>query len=434
MSKKITSTLLLFTVLMTSYAQKKWTLDDCISHAKTHNIDILRQQLQNLSLKEDITVAKGNYFPDFSFNASEGISFTRGAFNASTGITTSSSNFTNLGFNTSVTLFSGNRNNYTLQQAKLAVQKGEIDIERFALDLSLQITNQYLQVLFNKGLLGIALEQKDISDQEVKRLTKLHEAALRSKSELLQIQSTNATDIKNVVEAQNTLNNSLIQLKQLLDINNIDGFDISEINVSTYDAQAVFVDPNTVFENALQNNPTIAATSLQYKIDEKNIKISKSALYPSLSLNAGYSTSFFGIEGGNNLFFEQLRNNQTQNISLGLNVPIFSRFSTRSNIDKAKVALELTKTELTNQKSELKNRIAIAHNDVMTAKAVLKAAETASQAQTEVFTIDQQKYREGYMTSEDYLLSKGNYVRAESELERAKYDYIFKLKVLDYYK
>ncbi len=419
---------------ITLSAQKKWSLEECINYAKEHNIDILRQELQNQSLEEDITIAKGNYFPDFSFNASEGVRFTRGAFDASTGITTSSSNSTSFGFSSGMTLFNGNRNKYTLQQAKIAAQKGEIDIDRIALDISLDITNAYLQVLFNKELLGIREEQEIISKQEVERLTKLYEAILKSKSELLQIKSTHASDIKELAIAQNNLNTSLINLKQLLGINDINDFDVLNINVSAIETSSILYDSNSIYENALQNNPLIKSTELQSIINEKSIKIAKSNLYPSLNLSAGYNTNFFGIEGGDNIFFQQLQDNQSQNISLSLNVPIFNRFATRSNISKAKVELDIIETDLSNQKNELKNRIEIAYNDVFAAKASLEASLIASEAQQEVFDIDQQKFRENLMPSNDYLESKSNFIRVESELVQAKYDYIFKIKILEYYK
>jgi len=426
-------------------AQKKWSLDECISHAKAHNIDIRKQQFQNSSTQEDITIAKGNYFPSISFNASQGYNLGN-SFNVSTGVGQLESRFNSFSLSASVLIFNGFSNRYQLQQARLNSEKGDLDIEKLRLDLALNVANKYLQVLFNKEILSVAEEQKIISTAEVDRLTKLYGASLKPKSELLEMQSTNANDIKEVLITKNNLNNNLIELQELLDVQVIEDFDIKPVDISAFEDKYTFTDSDELYTTALKINPLIKSTELNEQINEKQIKINKANYYPRIDFSYSYSTNYFHLQGRDdkvfnqqtnqfedNGFLVQLDNNRLHFLSINLTIPIFNKFQTVSNIDKSIIELDKTKVELQNQQKELRNKIEIAYNDLLTAKATLDASEISLTSQKEAFTIAQNKYRQGFFTSYEFLESKSKYIQAQSDLIKAKYDYIFRIKVLDYY-
>ena len=141
--------ILLIIINFFGFSQTKWSLDDCIEHAKANNVDVLKQLSQNESFDEDITTAKGNYYPDASFNASQGFSLGN-SFNVSTGVGQLESSFNNFSLSSSLSIFNGFANKYNLQKARLNSEKGLADLDQIYLDLSLNITNKYLTVLFNK--------------------------------------------------------------------------------------------------------------------------------------------------------------------------------------------------------------------------------------------------------------------------------------------
>jgi len=427
-------------------AQKKWSLDDCIEYAKTHNIDILKQKSLNQSLSTDITIAKGNYYPDATFNASQGFSLGN-SFNVSTGVGQLESRFNSFSLSSSVNIFNGMSNKYKLQQAKLIAEKGNIDINRIGLDLSLEIARKYFQVLFNKEILTVAKEQEEISQQEVNRLQKLYDVALKPKSELLEMESTLALDKKERITALNNVTISLIELQGLLGIEEIENFDIQAISTDSIESSNSIISFDGLLDQALKNNPLLKSTELDLEINEKDVQIAEAQFLPRLNFNYSYSSSYYHIQGRDdkvfnqetgqfvdNGFLTQLDNNRTHYLGFSLTVPIFNKFQTKSNLDKAKIKTEVNKLEWQNQKKELKNKIDIAINDVETAKASLLASLSASISQKEAFTIAQKKYMEGYITSYEFLESKSKHIKTQADLINAKYDFFFKVKVLEYYK
>ena len=436
--------ILIFILCSSLSAQEKWSLEKCIDYAKEHNVDVQKQQFQNKITEEDITIAKGDYFPDAKFSATQGFSLGN-SFNVSTGVGQRESRFNSFNLSSSVNLFNGFRARYKLQQAKLNAEKGGFDLDQLGLDLSLNIANKYLQVLFNKETIAVAEEQQEISGQEVDRLTRLFNSALKPKNDLLEMESTFAVDKKETLIAKNNLNNSLIELQELLDIKPIDNFDVEAIKINDFESH-VLIDIDAIYNNALEKNPLLKSTQLTEEIKERDIKIGKSNFYPKLDFNYSYGSSYYHLQGGDDLVFNQqtsqfedngflvqLDNNRTHYLGFTLSIPVFNKFLTRSNIDKSKIELEITQVELKNQKKELKNKINIAYNDVLTAKATLEASETALMFQKEAFSIAQNKYNQGSLTSYEFLESKSKYIQSQSELIKAKYDYLFKIKVLKYY-
>jgi len=432
-------------VSFTVSAQTEWSLDKCIGYAKEHNIDILKQKSLNQSYSKDITIAKGNYYPDANFNASQGFSLGN-SFNVSTGVGQLESRFNSFSLSSSVNIFNGMSNKYKLLRARLISEKGNIDIDRLGLDLSLDIAHKYFQVLFNKEILVVAKEQEIISKQETTRLKKLYDVALKPKNELLEMESTLSMDKKETITALNNVNNSLIELQGLLGIEEIKNFDIKPISVETIENSNSIMNFDDVFNQALIKNPLLKSTTLESEINEKDVQIAKAQFFPRINFNYSYSSSYYHIQGSEDLvfnqqtgqfvdngFFTQLDNNRTHYLGFSLTVPIFNRFFTQASVDKANITAAVNKLELQNQKKELKNKVKIAINDVGTAKTNLEASLSASISQQEAFAIAQKKYLEGYITSYEFLVSKSKYIKAQSDLITAKYDYFFKIKVLEYY-
>ena len=433
---------LLIIVSTNTYAQEKWSLEKCISYAKENNVDVVKQRIRNEILKSDITISKGKYLPDASFNASQNFSLGN-SFNVSTGVGQLESSSNSFSLSSSVPIFNGFSNKYNLQKSKVSLEKGESDLEKIRFDLSLNITNKYLQVLFNKEILKVAKEQVQISEQNYKRLKKLHDNVLIGKRELLEIESTLASDKKEVLVAQNKVNNSLIELQELLGVSEINNFDIEIIEIEVASEKLRL---NSISEGVINSNPTIKSSAFDLELKKRDLKISRSSFYPRINLNYSYSTNYFHILGRDDVvfnqetgqfdengFFTQLNNNRTHFISLSVNVPIFNRFQTRENYKKAQEEIKISEIVLANQKLLLKNKVKTAMNDSNTAKAILESNKVAYQSQNEPIDNLNEQYKNGNITNYEFLQGKTKLIKDTSEFIRSKYDYLFKNKILEFY-
>ena len=437
----VASTLLLI-VSLNTYAQEKWSLEKCISYAKENNVDVVKQRIRNEILKSDITISKGKYLPDASFNASQNFSLGN-SFNVSTGVGQLESSSNSFSLSSSVPIFNGFSNKYNLQKSKVSLEKGESDLEKIRFDLSLNITNKYLQVLFNTEILKVAKEQVQISEQNYKRLKRLHNNALVGKRELLEIESTLASDKKEILVAQNNVNNSLLELQELLGISATKNFDIETIEIEVV---VQTLRSNSISENVIDSNPIIKSSFSDLELKKRDLKISEASFYPRVNLNYSYSTNYFHILGRDDVvfnqetgqfdengFFTQLNNNRTHFISLSVSVPIFNRFQTRENYKKAQEEIKISEIELSNQKLLLKNKIKTAINDANTAKVTLQSNKIAYQSQSEAFDILNEQYKNGNISNYEFLQGKSNLIKDTSEFIRSKYDYLFKNKILEFY-
>ena len=441
--KKILPLAFLYFLPVSSNAQEKWSLEECISYAKENNVEVIKQKIRNEIFKSDIKIAKGNYLPNADFNASQNLSLGN-SFNVSTGVGQLESNSNSFSLSSSVPIFNGFSNKYNLQKSKTSLEKGESDLEKVRFDLSLNITNKYLQVLFNKELLKVAREQVKISKQNFNRLKKLYKNASTGKRELLEIESTVASDKKEVIVASNRVLTSLIELQELLGVKQIDNFDVIEIEINSIEENLTI---NSVTKEIINTNPTIKSSIFELELKKQDLKIAQSSFYPRVNLNYSYSTNYFSILGRDDVvfnqetqtfeengFFTQLNNNRTHFISLSLNIPIFNRFQTRETYKKTKEEIKISEIELANQKLLLENKIKIAFNDSNTAKATLESASIAYQTQKQAFDILNQQYQNGNVTNNEFLQSKSKLIKNISEYIKSKYDYLFKWKILEFYK
>ncbi len=422
------------------HSQKKWTLEECISYAKENNVEVIKQKIRTEILVSDTKISKGNFLPDANFNASQNLSLGN-SFNVSTNVGQRESSSNSFSLSSSLNIFNGFSDKYKLQKSKLEESKSEIKIEKIRFDLALNITNKFLQVLFNKEIFLVTKQQVDISKQNYDRLKKLYEKALIGKREVLEIESTLSSDQKEKNIAKNNVQNSLIELQELLGIKQFINFDIEEIKIKNSLNKDI-----KLTEDVLNRNPEIVSSKINLELRKKDIKISKASFYPRINLNYSYSSNYFHILGQEDLVFNQetnqtepngfwvqLNNNRTHYIGLSAVFPIFNRFSTIENNKKAKEELKISEIDLKNKRQVLRNKIKIAYNDVNTAESNLKAAKIAFNTQKQAFDIVQKQYLLGNINNYEFLESKTKLTRNNSEYIKAKYEYFFKWKILDFY-
>ncbi len=437
----------LFLVSIVS-AQKKWTLKECVDHALKNNLTVkqntLNVELSRLSARN----AMGNFLPNLSGSISG--SYREGLTDNGTGTLANTKNFSSdLGLNSNGMVFNGFRNLNTYKQAKLGVEISKLTLEQIQNDISLAVINRYLSVLFAKENLGVAKVQADISKSQTEAAKQRFEAGVIPKVDYLNTISTAASDAQSVITRENELTIALLNLSQSLQLPS-NGFDIESIKVNDDSLMSEFLYSNAsdVYEKALTTQPQINNAKLGVENAEFNIKIAKGAYLPTLSYNIGLGSSYFNqfnnltvfnndgipiFQRTNDNFFDQLNDRFQYGASLSLNIPIFNRTQTKTNVAREFVNKELSKIALTNEKLQLQQTIEQAYVDAKAAAKAYDAANVSLEAQQEAFKNARQSYDLGAMTLFDFDLVRNRLVSAESALIRAKYDYVFKTKVLQFY-
>lgn len=432
-----TKIVLLVVLLSTlnAFSQKKWTLKECVDYALKNNITIKQNQLSVELAKKDVDIAKGNFLPDL--NASANGNFSSGLSQDRSGVLKNTQNFSsNFNLSSGVTIFNGYQNLNTYKQAKLGVESSELDLEVIQNDISLRVINTYLNVLFAKENLEVAKIQAEISKKQINRAQAQFDAGAIPKGDLLNVQSTAVNDVQNLVNQENGLNLALLQLAQLLQISS-DDFDVEKIEIDSPSSALLYNSSREVYDKALTLRPEIEKAKLAIDNSDLNIKIAKGNYLPTLSLSFGAGSSYFhqfnNIIFPNDYFFKQINDRMRYSVGASLNIPIFNRFQTKNRVAKSVINKKVSELSLENQKLQLQQTIEQAFLDAKAAAKAFEAAEISLEAQKEAFKNAQVSYDYGSMTQFDFDQVKNRLVNSEGAMIRAKYDYVFKTKVLKFY-
>ena len=448
------SILIAIFVISTSFAQnsKKWTLKECIDYALEHNLSVKRATQTTELRKEDIATAKGNFLPGVSASASQNFNF-GSFFDPGAAIRVSTDTRSNgFSLNTQMNLFNGFSNKNNLIQSKTSYEASKLDLEKMKNDISLNIVNLYLNVLFNKENLKIAQSQVVISSEQLKRTKELVDAGVQPKGNLLEVEATKVNDENAVVTAENNLALSLLDLSQLLQIPN-QRFDIKEIPVNISSVALLYDNTEEIFSKAVESQPEIKSAELALENAETGVKIAKSGYLPTLSLSAGLRSVYTHRQGQEddffipvdrtdptgpqrlikNGFFDQLDGNLGESYGFNLSIPIFNRGQVKARVNRAKINQEISKINLDDSKRALRESIERAY---INARATLKeyeAAEKSVKAQEQSFEFAQERYNLGATNSFDFEQVKNRLVNAQAKLINAKYNFVFRTKVLEFY-
>jgi len=443
MNKKIfvlKTKIVLFTALFISlagFSQKQWTLKECVNHALENNITIKQNRLNIDIAKADVKSAKGDKLPSLNGSTGGNLRFGSG-FDPVSNNRVSTSNFGgSFGLSAGITVFNGYRVLNTYKQAKLGVEGSKLDLEVIENDIALRVVNTYLNALFAKENLIVAITQSEISQKQIERAKAQFDAGAVPKSDLLNVQSTASSDAQNVVTQENALNFALLNISQLLQVA-YDNFDVAKIEVNSPSAAMLYSSSEEVYKRALTNRPEIAKAKLNIESAGLSVKIAKSAYMPSISAsgtagtNYGYNLDLpTGIS--NTSFLTQLDNNLGYGLGFNVNIPIFNGFKTNASVNRSKINKLITETRLESEKLQLQQTIETAFQDSKAAAKSFEAAEISLKAQNEAFKNAQVSYNYGSMTLFDFDQVRNRLVTAKGAMIRAKYNYVFTTKVLKFY-
>ncbi len=428
-------TILAFVFFVTIQAQdKKWTLQECVNYALDNNITIKQNKLNVEISQENVISSKGNFLPNLNASTSGNLNFGSGFDPVSQDRVSTSTYGGSFGINSGITVFNGYRNLNIYKQSQLGVEGSKLDLEKIQDDISLFVVNTYLNVLFAKENLNVAKVQHEISKKQIENAKAKVDAGVKPKGDLLNAQSTAAADEQSVISYENSLNLALLDLAQLLQVEPV-GFDVEVIVLESPSIALMYKNPNEVYQKALTNRPEIKKAELDIESSNLSVDIAKASFLPSVSLGANVGTGYgFNLKNNSHIpFFSQLDDNLGYGVSFNVNIPIFNRNQTKSNVNKQIINYEISKFGLENEKLQLQQTIQKAFYDAKAAAKTYEASEKSLIAQNEAFKNAQESYNLGAMTQFDFDQVRNRLVNAEGAIIRAKYDYVFKTKVLKFY-
>ncbi len=432
--KRIYVISLLLTTGLSIQAQEIWDLKRCIDYAIEHNLSIKQQEDIQQQNEIEVSTAKWNRLPNLNGGVSHSFNFGRSIQADNTYKSLNTQN-TGLNLSTSVPLFTGMQLTNNIALAKLNLKAAVEDLNKAKEDISIQVTSNYLQVLFNKELSKIAHEQVMLSKEILSQKEAFFANKKISKADLYEAKSRVAQDELSAVQAENNYKLSLLDLSQLLELPNPDEFEIVVPETDTLVNADILMSPVDIYAEAIAVKPAVKAAQYRLEGAQKNIRIAQSAYYPQLSLSAGLSTNYYNVSGRENGHFgAQLRDNFSQYIGFSLSVPIFNRFATRNRVRNARIQQHSFNLQLEEVKKNLYKEIQQAYYNAINASTQYASSRTANQAAQLSFNLMKEKYIVGKANSTEYNEARTIWMKAISDFIQAKYDYLFRCKILDFYR
>ena len=441
MKNSITILLALFAVTLSSAQVRQWTLQECVEYAVENNLTVEQFELDLENAKIDKSDAVGNMLPSLNgtMSASSNTGF---SINPTNNLpTNSTANNVNISATSSITLFDGLRNINQLHRAKMNAIANQYRLDNLKDDIRLNVANAYLQVVSNKEQLKTFRAQYAVTEQDLKRTKELVESGVVPRGDLLEIEATAANQEQQIVNGESNVLISRINLAQLLQITDYENFDIAEEEFDIPPSDILDNSPKVIFDKAMTFRNDIKFSESNVELAEQDVKIAKGAYLPTLSAFFQYGTRYSDvtqIPDGNGVPYTPSLTDQLwifDGISYGaqLNIPIFNGWSTRNNVTRSQISLEKAKLQLEQDKLDLENTIQQAYVDVNTFEKAYAAAEKTLEARTLAYDYAKERYDVGLMNAFDFSQAQARVENAQADVIRTKYDYIFRLKILEFY-
>lgn len=442
---KIAFLALLFLSALSQAQSKKWSLEECVNYAIKNNISIKQSELDAKSASIEKSTAIGNFLPSLNVNGSHSWNIGLNQ-NITTGLLENqTTQFTSAGLNSNIDVYNGMQNQNRLRRANLTLLASKYQLSKMKDDVSLNVANAFLQILFNKENLKVQKEQLANTEKQLQRSQELVNAGVVPRGDLLDIKATVASNNQAIVNAQNALLISKLSLAQLLQLENFQDFDIIDADYSVTESATLLQTPATIYAKAKEERVELKIAKTNLDIAERDVKIAKGAYQPSiqgfysLSTRAAYTDRMVFDASGNPSFeppfsvLKQFDLNKGHSFGFQMNIPVLNGFATKNNVARSKIALDRSKIAFSQQELDLERNIYTAFTD---AKGAMKAYESAIitlEARQEAYNYAKEKFAVGMLNAFDLNQSQSLFVNAQSEVVRTKYDYIFRVKVIEYY-
>ena len=427
-------------VVFCGLAQEVWTLEQCIRYAYDNNIQLKQQQLDVLRTENDLLQSKLNILPNL--NASSGYQMGKGKvldMETLTIVTGSTVKSFNASINSGVTFFRGFVKKNSIDYNLYSLLANLENVEKLKNELSIKIALFYLQIINAQEQLAVAENQLTLTLLQVNRTASLVDAGSVPEGDLFEIQSQAAREELRIVTSRNMLEISQLNLAQLLDLDARINFQVVVPDFSNIVITDLLTSVDDIFATAENTLPQVKAAELYLKSVEKQLSVAKGYRSPSLSISGGYSTRYSNTAkhpanpSEAYLFMDQLKDGVNSYINVGMNIPIFNGWQVNTNVKNAKLNVLNYQYQLQLTKNTLYKEIQQAHADATASLKKYIAASKAVANMEEAFRYTEQRYEVGLMNFVDYSTAKTRLTEAQSELLQSKFEYIFNIKVLDFY-
>lgn len=435
--KKVLLVILVFSSQF-SFGQTVLTLENCISLALKNNLTIQRATLNAELAEQDLVGAKGQHLPSVNLFLNSDLNFGRTIDPFTNTFATDEVRSDAYGIQGRWDVFSGATRYNRYKQANMNVLASRYDSDKARNDVSLNVTSSYLQILFNKELLRIAEQQVNLTKSQVKRSKQFVQAGRISKGELLETEAQLAREELNVVTASNNLDLAKLRLLLVMRADSIEDFTVQTPNKNVDELVGTGATSSFIYYKALESLPEIKSAEIKYEASSKGLNAEKGRISPTLSLRGSVGSGYSGknidfVTGETKDFGTQVSDNFNQSIGVSITMPILNSLSTHTAVSRAKVTREIRELELEQAKNQVNETVKQAYMDFNAAKKKYQANVKAVEATRESFKYASKRFEVGNTNAVEFNQAKTNLARAEADLIQAKYDYLFKFKILEFY-
>lgn len=417
-------------------AQKKWSLKECVSYAVEHNLQVIQNQYTKQNQDYNLKAARKEYLPSVSGSVSNGVSFGQASLGAGS--------FRNDRFNNSVgvgadiLIYNNGRLEKNVRKLQFDVEASQYDIEAIKNDISVQIAQQYLTALLNKEIVKISQSAVENAKKQYDRAKITTQVGTTAQTVLAEAEAALAREKQNLKTAEVNVGRALFAIVQLLQLPDYKDFDVENVDVpEQLDSQLVTTDE--VLTKAYDLQPQIKAAESRIRSAEAQTEVSKTAFWPTLSASAGLSTFYNNILNGGPIssnqdgFFKQYKDQFGQNVGLSLNIPIFNKGKTKLQVEQSRLNESVSKITLEQQKQSVRQNIQKAQFDADANYESYLAAVEAEKSSKLALDFADKSYAAGKTTIYDVNVARNNYANAQGSVAQAKYNYLFSLKLLNFY-
>jgi outer membrane protein len=411
---------------------QEWTLRACIEYAQAHNLTLKQQEATRDQQAVDLNTAQWSRLPNLNGSVGQSFNFGRALQSDNTygNINTRTSSFS---LYTEVPLFTGLRLPHQTALARLNLQAAIQDLHKAQDDISLSVTQQYLQVLYTRELADIALQQVEVSREQLRLKQRFEANGKASASEVAEAQSRVAQDELSVTQSQNNYQLALLELSQLLELPTPEGMQVARPQEDV--ADILLPTPDEVYTQALLFKPQIRAAQLRLQGATQSVRIAQSYYYPQLSLGAGLGSSYYNMSDYQNASFgSQWHRNFSKYVNLSLSIPLFNRFQYRNGVRTARIQRSAYSWQLEESKKALYKEVQQAYYNALAGRSQWQSSCRAEEAAAASFRLISQKYAEGMATATEYNESRTAWMKAVADRTQAKYEFLFRSKILEFYR
>ena len=436
--RHILISVLILTLSPALRAQETWTLEKCIEYAWSNKLSIKQQNIEVSRSEAQQLMEKLDFAPSLNVPCGLNLKWGRSVDLQNLEIIHNKlSQSTSASANASIYLLDGLSKLYGLKSSQKSLEISIQEVERLKDEISVSIAKSYLQILLAREILAAAEESFHSLQEQRDRTRLLVEAGSQPYTSLLDIESQLASERVQVVTAESQVRTNTLALQQLLDLQYSPDFRIAVPDID-YIIQGYTADNiDEIYAGAL-SMPVIQSARLALDKGELDLKSAKGQLYPKISLSASYGTfyssSTFAPDGSVYPFFEQFRDNINPSITVGLSIPIFNNWSVKTNVRNARLARESLELELRTKEQTLYKEIQTAVTEAETYYRQMEAAEANVASMQESFRYVEEKFNSGVLNGTDYTVARANLFKARSEYLQARYQFVFQLKIIDFYK